>query len=63
MRDLTPMLFKGERGTGEIGINGAAARKVQIGDFVIIVSYATMDFEEAKKHTPTAIFPQDNKLV
>lgn len=56
-------VIKGERGSGEIGINGAAARKVQPGDLVIIVSYASMDFEEAKKFAPTVIFPQNNKLA
>ena len=55
-------IIKGERGSGVIGINGAAARKVQVGDLVIIVSYASMDFEEAKKFAPTVIFPENNKL-
>ena len=55
-------VIKGERGSGEIGINGAAARKVQIDDLVIIVSYASMDFEEAKTHKPIVVFPQENKL-
>jgi aspartate 1-decarboxylase len=56
-------VIKGERNSGVIGINGAAARKVAIGDLVIIVSYATMDFEEAKQFSPSIIFPQNNKLV
>jgi aspartate 1-decarboxylase len=60
---LSTYVIKGKRGSGEIGINGAAARKVQPGDLVIIVSYATMDFEEAKKHTPIVIFPENNKLI
>jgi L-aspartate-alpha-decarboxylase len=55
-------VIKGKRGSGEIGINGAAARKVQSKDLVIIVSYATMDFEEAKHFKPTIIFPKNNKL-
>lgn len=55
-------IIKGERGSGVIGINGAAARKVQVGDLVIIVSYASMDFEEAKTFAPTVIFPENNKL-
>ena len=50
-------LIKGERGSGVICINGAAARKVQPGDIVIIMSYATMDFEEAKVFTPSVVFP------
>ncbi len=55
-------VIKGERGSGVIGINGAAARKVAVGDLIIIVSYATMDFEEAKKFSPSIIFPQHNKV-
>ncbi len=50
-------VIKGERGSGVICINGAAARKVQPGDIVIIMSYATMDFEEAKVFTPSVVFP------
>ena len=58
-------IIKGERGTGCICLNGAAARKVQVGDVVIIMSYALMDFEEAKSFKPTVIFPATvtNKLV
>ena len=55
-------VIKGERSSGVIGINGAAARKVVAGDLVIIVSYATMEFEEAKQFTPSIIFPQNNKV-
>ena len=47
----------GERGSGMICLNGAAARKVQPDDIVIIMSYALMDFEEAKSFKPTVIFP------
>ena len=50
-------IIKGERGSGVICLNGAAARRVQPGDIVIIVSYAQMDFEEAKSFKPTIIFP------
>ena len=50
-------VIKGERGSGIICLNGAAARMVQPGDIIIIVSYAQMDFEEAKKFRPTIIFP------
>jgi aspartate 1-decarboxylase len=53
-------VIKGERGSGIIALNGAAARKVQIGDLLIIVSYASMDFEEAKKFVPHIIFPDQN---
>ena len=56
-------VIKGERGSGTLCLNGAAARLVQKGDLVIIVSYATMDFEEAKNWQPTVIFPQNNKVV
>ena len=50
-------VIKGERGSGQICLNGAAARKVQVGDIVIIMSYATMDFEEAKSFVPSVVFP------
>ena len=50
-------IIKGERGSGCICLNGAAARKVQVGDVVIIMSYALMDFEEAKTFKPTVILP------
>jgi len=53
----------GERGSGIISLNGAAARKVAINDKIIIVSYASMDFEEAKKFKPVIIFPDDNKKL
>lgn len=56
--------IKGERGTGTICLNGPAARKVQLGDVVIIFSYALIDFSIAKEHKPTLIFPdQHNRLV
>jgi len=58
-------IIKGERGSGCICLNGAAARKVQVGDIVIIMSYALMDFEEAKSFKPSVIFPDSatNRLV
>ena len=56
-------IIAGERGSGSICLNGAAARKVQVGDEVIIMSYALMDFEEAKHFKPTVVFPKaGNKL-
>ena len=56
-------VIKGSRATGQICLNGPAARRVAVGDIVIIVSYAVMDFEEAKKFSPTIIFPvAGNKL-
>ena len=58
-------VIKGERGSGCICLNGAAARKVQVNDIVIIMSYALMDFEEAKSFKPAVVFPDSNtnKLV
>ena len=58
-------IIKCERGSGCICLNGAAARLVQVGDVVIIMSYAQMDFEEAKTFKPTVVFPDvaTNRLV
>ena len=58
-------IIKGERGSGAVCLNGAAARKAQVGDIVIIMSYALMDFEEAKTFTPSVIFPDSftNKII
>ena len=58
-------IIKGERGSGCICLNGAAARKVAVDDLVIIVSYALMDFEEAKQFRPSVIFPDSatNRIV
>ncbi|WP_207433770.1 aspartate 1-decarboxylase [Sabulibacter ruber] len=57
-------IIKGERGSGMICLNGPAARKVQVGDIIIIISYALINFEEARSHEPTVIFPdQHNRLV
>ena len=53
----------GERGSKVISINGAAARKAEIDDCIIIVSYASMDFEQAKTFKPTIIFPDENNSV
>lgn len=50
-------IIEGKEFSGEICVNGAAARKVQTGDVIIIISYALMDFEEAKKFKPSVIFP------
>ena len=52
-------VIPGKRGSGEIALNGPAARKVAKGDIVIIISYATLDFEEAKTFEPTVIFPNE----
>ena len=58
-------IIKGERGSGCICLNGAAARRVQVGDICIIISYALMDFEEAKTFKPAVVFPDPvtNRLV
>ena len=57
-------IIKGKRGSGCICLNGAAARKVQVGDICIIISYAHMDFEEAKEFTPSIVFVDaDNHLA
>lgn len=61
---LETYIIKGERGSGMVCLNGPAARKAQVGDIVIIISYASMDFEEAKAFEPTVIFPDaGNKLL
>lgn len=62
---LETYVIKGERGSGVVCLNGAAARLVQPGDVVIIISYALMDFEEAKTFQPSVIFPDTatNKLL
>ena len=55
--------IRGERGTGVICLNGAAARRVQVGDIVIIISYAYMTPEEAKDFRGTAVFPDENNCL
>ena len=57
-------VIKGERGSGTICLNGATARLAQVGDIVIIMSYAYMDMDEARKYKPILVFPDsDNKLI
>ena len=62
---LETYVIKGERGTGSICLNGAAARKVVVGDVVIIISYASMDPGEARSFKPSIVFPDTNtnKLI
>lgn len=60
---LETYIIKGERGSGCICLNGAAARKVQVGDTVIIIAYALMDLEEAKTFKPTVVFPKEGNRV
>ena len=58
-------IIKGERGSGVVCLNGAAARKAQPGDIIIVMSYAMMDFEEAKTFKPSVVSPDTatNKLI
>jgi aspartate 1-decarboxylase len=57
---LETYVIKGERGSGSICLNGAAARKAVVGDVVIIISYASMDYNEAKGFRPNIVFPDTN---
>ncbi|MGY6558700.1 MAG: aspartate 1-decarboxylase [Nitritalea sp.] len=61
---LETYVIKGARGTGMICLNGPAARKAQVGDIVIIISYASMEKSLAKTHKPIVLFPDDhNRLI
>jgi len=62
---LETYVIKGDRGSGDVCLNGPAARKVQVGDVVIIISYASMNIEEARQHQPTLVFPdtETNRLI
>lgn len=60
---LETYAIPGPRGSGEITLNGAAARKVAIGDILILITYAMMDREEAKKFKPALVFPNENNLL
>lgn len=60
---LETYVIKGERNSGVICLNGAAARKVAVGDVLIIISYAYMTREEAIKYKPIAVFPDENNLI
>ncbi|MGL4781467.1 MAG: aspartate 1-decarboxylase [Bacteroidales bacterium] len=60
---LDTYVIRGERNSGMICLNGAAARRVQAGDVVIIMSYASMEFEEAKAFQPKVIFPDENNRL
>ena len=59
---LETYVIRGPRKSGCVCLNGAAARKVQVGDEVIIMSYALMDFEEAKTFHPHIVFPENNRV-
>ena len=62
---LETYVIKGERGSGDICLNGAAARKAAVGDIIIIITYAMMDLDEAKLFKPTLLFPDtsSNKIL
>lgn len=57
---LETYVIKGERGSGTICLNGPAARKVAVGDVLIVISYAMMEFEAAKNFKPSLVFPDHN---
>ncbi len=60
---LETYVIKGARNSGTVCLNGPAARKAQVGDVVIVISYASMEFEEAKEFKPSLIFPDpENRL-
>jgi aspartate 1-decarboxylase len=59
---LVTYVIKGERGSGIICLNGAAAHKAAVGNIVIILSYARMTIQEAQNHQPICIFPINNQL-
>lgn len=60
---LETYVIRGERGTGTICLNGAAARKAQVGDTVIIIAYAWMQPEEARSFKPSVVFPDENNHI
>jgi aspartate 1-decarboxylase len=60
---LETYIIKGKKNSGEVTLNGPAARKVQKGDKIIIISYALMKLSEAKNYNPTLIFPDNNNLL
>ncbi len=57
---LETYVIPGSRGSGELTLNGAAARKVAVGDTLILISYAIMDIEDAKKFNPALVFPNED---
>ncbi|MBN2728258.1 MAG: aspartate 1-decarboxylase [Bacteroidales bacterium] len=56
-------VIRGQRGSGTLCLNGPAARKFSVGDIVIVISYASMDFEDAKNYKPSIIFPDENNKI
>ncbi|WP_421827576.1 aspartate 1-decarboxylase [Larkinella sp.] len=57
---LVTYVIKGERGSGIICLNGAAARRAQVGDIIIIIAYGMMTTDEAKTYQPLVVFPDNN---
>jgi aspartate 1-decarboxylase len=60
---LETYVIKGKRGSGVICLNGPAARKGMAGDIIVVMSYALMDFEEAKKYVPKVVFTREGNLM
>ena len=60
---LETYIIKGKRGSGIVCLNGPAARRGMVGDTVIIISYATMDFEKAKSFKPWIVFPKEGNKI
>ena len=60
---LETYVIKGKKGSGICCLNGPAARKAAVGDIVVIISYASMDFEEAKQFKPTLVFPKEGNIL
>lgn len=60
---LETYVIKGQRGSKDVCLNGPAARKAMVGDIVIVISYGSIDMEEAKNFKPTVIFPDENNQV
>ncbi len=60
---LETYVIKGERGSGVICLNGPAARRAQVGDVIIIIAYASMDFEEAKTFEPRVVMPGKGNIL
>ena len=60
---LETYVITGERGTGDICLNGPAARKAQVGDIIIIIAYCSITPEEARSHEPVVVFPGDNNKL
>lgn len=56
-------VIKGKRGSGQICLNGPAARRVQIGDIIIIISYCSLEYSDAKSYEPTIVFPDEHNRL